>query len=193
MESRLLVDLLRDIGACQRCAASLPLGPRPVVVADARARLLIIGQAPGLRVHESGIPWNDASGQRLRDWMGLTAERFYDPQRVAIVPMGFCYPGRGRGGDRPPRPECAPLWHQALLAQMPSIRLTLLVGRYAQDYYLGSAAGRVSDAVRNSDPATGFFCLPHPSPRNNRWLQRHPWFEEQVVPRLRKEVAGCLA
>ncbi|WP_426414668.1 uracil-DNA glycosylase family protein [Aestuariirhabdus sp. LZHN29] len=191
MEDIRLLDLLQDVRRCQVCAPALPHSPRPVVVADSRARLLIIGQAPGSRVHDTGIPWDDPSGQRLREWLGLGSDQFYDPQRVAIVPMGFCYPGRGEGADLPPRTECAPLWHECLLARMPAIRLTLLVGRYAQSYYLANKAVRVSDCVGNQQGHPGYFCLPHPSPRNNRWLQRHPWFEREVVPLLREEVAGC--
>jgi len=173
----------------------LPHEPRPVVRAAAGARLLIIGQAPGRRVHETGIPWNDPSGDQLRAWLQLTREQFYDTSRVAIVPMGFCYPGKGASGDLPPRRECAPLWHARLLAAMPAIRLTLLVGRYAQAYYLrGEARSTLADTVAAyADYLPRYFPLPHPSPRNRHWLRSNPWFEAEVVPQLRQQVAVALA
>lgn len=181
-----LVDLLAQIRACRHCEAQLPLGPNPVLRASATARLLVVGQAPGTRVHATGIPWNDPSGDRLRAWLQLDRETFYDSGRIAIVPMGFCYPGRGRSGDLPPRPECAPLWHELLLAQMPALQLVLLVGRYAQDYYLGRSRETLTDRVRRwADFGPRFMPLPHPSPRNTLWLRRNPWFEAQVVPALR--------
>ncbi len=187
--------LLREVRACRICAGSLSLGPRPVVRAEASARLLIIGQAPGSRVHASGIPWDDASGDRLRTWMALDRPAFYDTRRVAIVPMGFCYPGRdANGGDRPPRPECAPQWHERILGELPSIQLTLLVGRYAQARYLPQA-GRASmtetvAAWRDHLPA--FIALPHPSWRNTAWLRRNSWFEREVVPELRRRIADLV-
>lgn len=185
--------LLTDIAACRTCEAHLPLGPRPVLRASATARLLIVGQAPGTRVHNTGIPWNDPSGDRLRDWLQLDRERFYDTSRIAIVPMGFCYPGKGRSGDLPPRPECAERWHARLLALMPELRLTLLIGRYAQAHYLPKAPGTLADRVRDwrSAPA-GLFPLPHPSPRNQLWLKRNPWFEAEVLPELRYRVGQAL-
>jgi uracil-DNA glycosylase len=153
--------------------------------------LLIVGQAPGTKVHESGIPWNDPSGDRLRDWLELSPERFYDETDIAIVPMGFCYPGKGKSGDLPPRPECAPLWHDALLQRMPRLELTLLVGSYAQDYYLGKSGDTLTDRVRRyREFGPRFFPLPHPSPRNTLWLRRNPWFEEEVVPALRERLAS---
>lgn len=181
--------------ACRVCAEHLPLGPRPVLRARASARLLIIGQAPGTRVHETGVPWNDRSGDRLRDWLGLDRAAFYDEGRIAIVPMGFCYPGRDpRGGDRPPRPECAPLWHPPLRAALPAIELTLLVGGYAQGYYLGrrrrASLGETVRAWRDYLPDA--LPLPHPSWRNTAWLKRNPWFEAELVPELRRRVAGLL-
>ncbi len=181
---------------CTHCAEHLPLGPRPVFRVSPTARLLIIGQAPGTRVHESGIPWNDASGERLRDWLDLDDARFYDGARVAIVPMGFCYPGTdARGGDRPPRKECAPLWHERLIGPMREIRLTLLVGSYAQGRYLSAARGRslterVADWRRH---APDRFPLPHPSWRNTAWMKRNPWFEAELVPALRAAVASAMA
>nr|WP_241301437.1 uracil-DNA glycosylase family protein [Microbulbifer elongatus] len=186
--------LLKEVRACRLCEANLPLGPRPVVSAARSARLLIIGQAPGTRVHESGIPWNDPSGDRLRDWLQLDRETFYDESHIAIMPMGFCYPGRGKGGDLPPRPECAPTWHQRLLEQLPNIQLTLLIGQYAQRYYLPHWYGSITENVRHYADALphGFFPLPHPSPRNTLWLKRRPWFEEEVVPALRAQVNEIL-
>jgi len=190
------MPLLDEIAACTACAAHLPLGPRPVVQAsDPRARILIIGQAPGTRVHASGIPWNDASGQRLRGWLGVTPRQFYDPSLFAIVPMGFCYPGRGKSGDNPPRPECAPLWHDRLRATLPNIRLTLLIGTYAQAHYLGGRRranlGETVRAWRDYIDA-GYMPLVHPSPRNDIWLKRNPWFETEIVPYLRMHVADWL-
>ncbi len=188
-----LISLLEEIRGCRLCAQALPLGPRPVLRAGAGARLLVVGQAPGTRVHETGIPWNDPSGDRLREWLELDRQTFYDSERIAIVPMGFCYPGRGRGGDLPPRPECAPTWHPRLLAALPRVRLTLLIGRYAQAWYLGTGRERLTETVgRYRDFLPGFFPLPHPSPRNRLWLRQRPWFEEQVVPALRQEVHRAL-
>ena len=189
-----LIPLLEQVRACRLCEAHLPLGPRPVLQMAATARLLVIGQAPGTRVHETGIPWNDPSGDRLRDWLQMDREAFYDPARVAIMPMGFCYPGRGRGGDLPPRPECAATWHQPLRDQLPGIRLTLLIGQYAQRHYLPTWRGSVSDNVAAwRDQPEGLFALPHPSPRNRRWLAQRPWFETDVLPALRRALADALA
>ncbi|WP_354469868.1 uracil-DNA glycosylase family protein [Marinobacterium sp. MBR-109] len=184
-----LTELLREVRACRICADQLPLGPRPVVQADARARLLIVGQAPGLKVHETGIPFNDASGDRLREWLGLTRDRFYDPSRVAIVPMGFCYPGRGKSGDNPPRPECAPAWRAQLLAELPDIELTLLVGRYAQEWHLGKGMSLTERVSRWQEFGPSRIPLPHPSPRNNLWLRRNPWFEQELLPQLQRKIA----
>lgn len=184
-----LQELLAEVRACRICEAQLPLGPRPVVQADAGARILIVGQAPGLRVHETGIPFNDPSGERLRDWLGMTTEEFYDPRQVAILPMGFCYPGRGRSGDNPPRPECALAWRQRLLEQLPNIELTVLAGRYAQEWHLGKAVN-LTERVRNwRDVWPEYVPIPHPSPRNNLWLRRNPWFEQELVPCLQQRVA----
>lgn len=186
-----LERLLREVRACRICEADLPLGPRPVVQLSNSAQLLIIGQAPGSKVHQSGIPWNDASGDRLRDWLELDRSIFFDEARVAILPMGFCYPGAGEsGGDNPPRPECAARWHERLLKHLPDARLTLLVGQYAHRHYL--AAGRktsMTETVRAfSQHGPQFFPLPHPSWRNVIWMRKHPWFEETVIPELRKAV-----
>jgi len=181
--------------ACTLCAAHLPLGPLPVLRAAATARLLIIGQAPGTKVHATGIPWNDASGDRLRQWLGLDRDTFYDEARVAIVPMGFCYPGRdAKGGDKPPRPECAPLWHPRLLPLLPDVALTLLIGRYAQARYLGERAGPTVDATVRAwrDHAPACLPLPHPSWRNTAWLKANSWFEAELVPALPRRVAEVL-
>ncbi|KAA2213103.1 uracil-DNA glycosylase family protein [Teichococcus oryzae] len=192
-----LEDSAAAARACTLCAAHLPLGPKPIFRVSRSARLLILSQAPGTRAHESGIPWEDASGDRLRDWMGLDKARFHDAARVAILPTGLCYPGRlPRGGDAPPRPECAPLWHPRLLAPMRSLRLTLLVGRHAIAGRLGArAAARLEDVVRDfaSHLERGLFPLPHPSWRTKAWAARRPWFEAEVLPALRASVSAALA
>jgi uracil-DNA glycosylase len=195
MSDRALAALLREVRACRICAADLPLEPRPVLRAKASARLLIIGQAPGTKVHESGIPWNDRSGDRLRDWLQLDREVFYDEKRVAIMPMGFCYPGvDANGGDRPPRRECAPLWHARVLQRLPNIELTLLVGGYAQKHYLGDGcAATMTETVRRwRGHADRFIPLPHPSWRNTGWLKRNPWFDAELLPLLRERVLSLL-
>lgn len=193
--------LLAEVRGCTLCAAALPLGPRPVVRMTRKARLLIIGQAPGTRVHDSGLPWNDRSGDVLRGWLDMDRDSFYDATRIAIMPMGFCYPGvNPKGGDNPPRPECAPRWHDRLRAHLPDIRLTLLVGQYAQAYYLGapdSKGGRektMTETVRNFRAylPDGYLPLPHPSWRNLGWQKRQPWFAEEVLPALRKTVRAAL-
>ena len=191
-----LAPLLAEIDGCRLCAAHLPLGPRPVVRVSATARLLIIGQAPGTKVHESGIPWNDRSGDRLRDWLALDRETFYDRRRIAIMPMGFCYPGRDKnGGDAPPRRECAPAWHDRLLPLMPAIELVLLVGSYAQARYLGAArAATMTATVADwAKHAPRFVPLPHPSWRNTGWLKANPWFAADLLPVLRARVAALTA
>ena len=183
-----LAAAVAEARACRVCAEHLPLGPRPVVRASTSARLLIIGQAPGTRVHETGIPWNDPSGDRLRDWLGLDRDAFYDEERIAIMPMGFCYPGVDRnGGDKPPRRECAPLWHGRLLELMPSVDLTLLVGMYAQRRYLGRRRKpTLTETVKAwRDYLPAYLPLPHPSWRNTAWLRKNPWFETDIVPFLR--------
>ena len=187
-------QLLADVRTCRVCAAALPLGPRPIVQFGATSRIVIVGQAPGTKVHASGVPWADDSGDRLRQWTGLTAHEFYDPAKVALVPMGFCYPGKGEGGDLPPRPECAPLWHERITALLPANRLTLLVGTYAQKHYLPDARRRtMTDLVRAFDtmPA-GFLPLPHPAWRSQIWMRRNPWFEADVLPVLRETVRLAL-
>ena len=194
-----LPRLLEAVRACRACEAHLPLGPRPVVQAGAAARILVIGQAPGARVHASGIPWDDLSGARLRDWMGIETERFYDADCVAIVPVGLCFPGRAASGDLPPRRECAPLWLDQLLAQLPQIELTLLVGRYAQDHFLrraghASAGVTLTATTRNwRAHAPGVIPLPHPSPRNIAWFKANPWFVDELLPVLRRSVRKLVA
>lgn len=193
--SSVLDDLLREIRACRLCEAQLPLGPRPVLRASAQARLLIVSQAPGARVHATGIPWNDASGRRLRDWLQLDEATFYDECQVAIVPMGFCYPGRAGSGDAPPRPECRATWHPRLLPLLRNVALTLSIGQYAQAYCLGPRRKpSLSETVRAwREYLPVQLPLPHPSPRNVGWFKANPWFEAEVVPVLRERVHALLA
>ena len=189
-----VASLLDEVRACRLCAAHLPEGPRPVLQLDRRARILIAGQAPGRRAHASGVPFDDASGERLRDWMGVSRPVFYDATRIAILPMAFCYPGRGRSGDLPPRPECAATWRTRLLAALPRLELTLVIGQYAQAHHLGaSRAATLTGTVRawrRYGPA--LLPLPHPSPRNTPWLRGNPWFERELLPRLRARVSSLL-
>jgi uracil-DNA glycosylase len=184
--------LLQEVRACRLCEGRIP-EPNPVLRASASASVLVVGQAPGTRVHASGIPWNDPSGDRLRRWMGVSADTFYDDSRVAIIPMAFCYPGKGKSGDLPPPPECAHTWHQRLHRHLPRIRCTLLIGHYAQSHYLKekypNLTGRVRD-WRRFAPTT--YVMPHPSPRNQLWLRRNPWFEEETVPRLQATLRSIL-
>ncbi len=189
-----LPQLLKQVRACQECAATLPFAPRPVLRAAAASSILIIGQAPGTKVHASGVPWDDASGRTLRQWMGVSDETFYDESRIAIIPMGFCYPGKGKSGDLPPRPECAPLWHDKLLQKLPKIKLILLIGQYAQKYYLGAQRYKtLTETVQHwQDYGKQYFPTPHPSPRNKLWLKKNPWFENKVVPDLQKRVKELL-
>lgn len=192
---RSLDALLTEIGACRLCEAHLPLGPRPVLRASATARLLIVGQAPGTKVHATGIPWNDASGERLRDWLAMDRETFYDERRIAIVPMGFCYPGKGASGDAPPRPECRATWHPRLVPLLTNVRLILPIGHYAQAYFLGAKRKATLTATVRAwnDYAPEYFPLPHPSPRNIGWRKANPWFERDAVPALRERVRETLA
>lgn len=188
--------VLAEVRACRICAAELPLGPRPVVRMAKSARILVIGQAPGTRVHETGLPWNDASGDRLRDWLGLAVDYFYDPAKLAIMPMGFCYPGRfDRGGDLPPRPECAPTWHDVLRQHLPDIGLTLLIGQYAQERYLGPRRAKtMTETVHrfNEFLGEGILPMPHPSWRNTAWMKKNPWFERDLLPVLQSRVHSLL-
>lgn len=189
-----LALVCREARACRLCERHLPLGPKPVFLAGRAARLLVVGQAPGRRVHESGIPWNDASGDQLRAWLAMDRGAFYDATRVAIVPSGLCYPGTVNGADLAPRPECAPLWQPRFRAALPGVRLTLLVGSYAQAYWLGGRRKRtLAGTVRSfRDYAPQFFPLPHPSWRNRAWMKRNPWFEREVIPALRRRVERAL-
>lgn len=189
-----LARLLAAVRTCKACN-DLPLGPRPVLQIGKRASLLIVGQAPGRKVHETGVPWNDASGERLREWMGIDSGIFYDETQVAIMPIGLCYPGSDPGGgDKPPRRECAPLWHADLLAHLHDVRLTLLVGHHAQRFYLRSTAkGTMTDTVRSfGEYAPRFMPLPHPSWRSTIWMRRNPWFEATVLPELRRTVRALI-
>ncbi len=194
MKTTELELLLREVRACRLCEAQLPLGPRPVLRASETARILIVGQAPGTLVHGSGIPWSDASGMRLREWLHLDRDHFYNESQVAIVPMGFCYPGRGAAGDLPPRPECSQTWHPKLLPMLGEVKLTLLIGQYAQAYFLGEKRKKtLTDTVAAwREYAPRFFPLPHPSPRNVGWFKHNPWFDAEVVPALREAVAGVM-
>lgn len=182
------IALVEEVRQCRHCEPHLPLGANPVVQLHPDAQLMIIGQAPGIRVHNTGIPWNDPSGDRLRRWLDMDRELFYDPRRVAIMPMGFCYPGKGKSGDLPPRKECAPLWHPRILDQLPNIKLTLLIGQYAQQRYLSNDYKTLTERVRNWRASSPLLLpMPHPSPRNLRWFKQHPWFEEEVVPWLQEQ------
>ena len=188
-----LVTLLKQVRACTLCAEHLPLGPRPILQVHPSARILIVGQAPGRKVHETGIPFNDASGERLRAWLGITREVFYNPEKVAILPMGFCFPGTGKSGDLPPRTECAPVWREALLVKLKNLRLTLVIGQYAMSYHLPDAGVTLTEVVQNWQAhGPSIVPLPHPSPRNNLWLKRNPWFEQELVPALRTRVISAL-
>jgi uracil-DNA glycosylase len=188
---RLLVE---EVKACTVCAEFLPLGPRPVFQIDNRARILVAGQAPGTKVHESGVPFNDPSGDRLRDWMGIDRDTFYDASRVALLPMGFCYPGRGKSGDLPPRPECARTWRQPLMDHLPNLALTLVVGQYSQAWYFAdSRHANLTERVKDwRSFGAAFIPLPHPSPRNNIWLKKNAWFQEDLLPDLRRRVGKVL-
>lgn len=188
-------NLLENIKNCKICEEHLPLGCRPVVTAHPNAKVMIIGQAPGTKVHASGVPWDDASGKQLRKWLNVTNEQFYNEELFAIVPMGFCYPGKGKSGDLPPRKECAPQWHQQLLDEMPNLELIILIGMYAQKYYLKENAKRTLTETVNhyKDYQPKYFVLPHPSPRNRFWLTKNPWFEKHVVPDLQETIKDYLS
>jgi uracil-DNA glycosylase len=185
-------QLLKDIKACTICVPHLPLGANPILQINPNARIVIAGQAPGVKAHQSSIPFNDASGQRLREWMGISSEIFYNPEYVAIVPMGFCYPGTGVSGDLPPRKECAEKWQQPILAELPNIQLTLVIGQHAQQWHLNSQQKEnLTQTVRHWEEYWPHFLpLPHPSPRNNLWLKKNPWFETAVLPVLKVRIAN---
>ncbi|MBT8257543.1 MAG: uracil-DNA glycosylase family protein [Bacteroidia bacterium] len=186
--------LLSEIKSCDHCMPHLELGPRPVVAANANSKIIIIGQAPGKKVHQSGIPWDDPSGEQLRYWLDVDELTFHDPDKFALIPMGFCYPGKGRGGDLPPRPECAPKWHDQILGKMPQAKLTILIGSYSQSYYLKQEQGiNLTERVKNySKYLPEYFPIPHPSPRNRFWLSKNLWFEADVLPVLRQKIFEIL-
>lgn len=186
--------LLQDVQGCTICEAVLPLGPRPVFQLHPKASILIAAQAPGKKVHETGIPFNDPSGDRLREWLGLNRGTFYDARQIAILPMGFCYPGTGKSGDLPPRPECAETWRAELLARLPNIQLTLVIGQYAQAYHLPNSTHKtVTDTVKAwKEFWPEQLSLPHPSPRNSIWLKRNPWFTTNLLPLLKEQVQMIL-
>ncbi|WP_062059119.1 uracil-DNA glycosylase family protein [Aquimarina longa] len=187
-------QLLSLISKCDECSLQLELGPRPIVSAHTNSKIVIIGQAPGSIVHKSGIPWDDKSGQNLRTWMGIDTKTFYDPKKIALLPMGFCYPGKGKSGDLPPTKQCAPLWHQKLLRKIENVELTLLIGKYAQEYYLGNQLKRtLTDTVKNyKGYLPNYFVLPHPSPRNNIWQAKNEWYKRDVIPQLQAKVKSIL-
>ena len=187
-------QLINQVSKCVICEPHLPLGARPVIQFNPNARILIAGQAPGIKVHQTGVPFNDASGNRLREWLGLTRDEFYDANDIAILPMGFCYPGRGKSGDLPPRKECAPAWRERLLAALPNIELTIVLGKYAQAYHLPETKKMpLTELVKSwREYWPNYLVLPHPSPRNNIWLKKNPWFEQDVLPELDKRIATIL-
>lgn len=188
-------QLLHQIQDCNLCEKHLALGPRPIVAAHPKSKIAIIGQAPGAKVHQTGVPWDDPSGKKLREWLNVTEQQFYNKQLFALIPMGFCYPGKGKSGDLPPRPECAPKWHNPLMDQMPNLDLIILIGQYAQNHYLGGTMKRnLTETVNNYNIyLPKYFVLPHPSPRNRFWLQKNPWFGKQVLPELQKRVNALIA
>ena len=191
--SQQFTELVESVRQCRICEEYLPLGPRPILQIHTEARILIAGQAPGRRVHDTGIPFDDPSGNRLREWLGISRETFYDPTQIAILPMGFCYPGTGKSGDLPPRPECAATWRQLLLHYLQHIELTLVIGQYAQHWHLTRTYKNLTETVRAWEKyGPGVFPLPHPSPRNNFWLKKNPWFSESLLPVLKEKTRKAL-
>ena len=193
-QSKRFKKLIDEVKNCTICAAKLPFAPRPVFQIDPNAKILIVGQAPGIRVQETGVPFNDPSGDRLRAWMGIDRDVFFNAQKIAILPMGFCYPGTGKSGDLPPRPECAQHWREKLLAEIVNVELTLIIGQYAQDWHLGKLQKEnLTETVRAwKEYWPKILVLPHPSPRNNIWLKKNPWFEKNVIPQFQKKIAHIL-
>ena len=189
-----MINLLQEISKCKVCEPHLAFGANPVVTAHPKSKIIIIGQAPGSKVHNSGIPWDDKSGENLRTWLHVNKNTFYDSENIALVPMGFCYPGKGKSGDLPPRPECAPLWHKPLIDKMTEARLVLLIGQYAQAYYLKDRTRKtLTETVRNFEEyLPNYFVLPHPSPRNNIWLAKNDWFKKNVIPQLQAIINNLL-
>ncbi len=190
----MMEELLKEIRACRICEDSLPFGCRPVMSAAPSSKILIVGQAPGRIVHSTGIPWDDKSGENLRSWMGIDSDTFYDTSRIAILPMGFCYPGTGKSGDLPPRKECAPEWHTKVLEKLPNLELTLLIGAYAQKYYLQKKRKKnlTETVMHYAEYLPEFIPLPHPSPRNNIWQKKHPWFKAEILPVLQEKIETTL-
>ena len=191
----MMKTLLSKINSCDVCKAHLPLGPRPIVSAHPESKIAIIGQAPGSKVHKTGVPWDDPSGKQLRKWLGVTNEEFYDEKLFALIPMGFCYPGKGKSGDLPPRPECAPKWHEKLMIELPNLKLIVLIGQYAQGYYLGDKKEKnLTETVQNyREYLPEYFVLPHTSPRNRFWLAKNPWFEEKVLVEFKDSIKKYLS
>ena len=189
-ENQLHTDLKSKIQSCILCKDHLPFRPKPIFSFSERSKIIIVGQAPGLKVHKSGIPWDDASGKRLREWLGVSNEKFYDVNFFGIIPMGFCYPGRGKSGDLPPRPECAEKWMKILFETLKNIEITLLIGQYAQKYFLRKTLKEtLTQTVKNwQQYSPKYLVLPHPSPRNNIWLHKNPWFESKVLPEVQKRI-----
>jgi len=190
VEFNTINELKKNIKACTFCEADLPYSPKPIFSFSEKSKILIVGQAPGIKVHQSGVPWDDASGERLREWMQVSKEKFYDTKYFSIVPMAFCYPGKGKSGDLPPPPECAEKWMSSILEKMLNIKLTLLIGQYAQSGYLkANKKPTLTETVKNwQEYQPKYFVLPHPSPRNNIWLKKNPWFEKELIPQLKRTV-----
>lgn len=186
--------LLSEIRECEVCKAHLPLGPQPIVAGTRNSKIVLVSQAPGRKAHEKNLPFKDPSGKKLREWLGVTEEQFYNPENFAILPMGFCYPGKAKSGDMPPRKECAPLWHNLFWENLKNVRLTLLIGKYAQDQYLGNRSKRnlTENVIHYIDFLPQYFPLPHPSPVNRFWIGKNLWFEADVVPELKTRIASVL-
>jgi uracil-DNA glycosylase len=185
-----MIPLIKEIKNCQLCLPHLENGVNPILRLSTESKIIIIGQAPGSIVHKTGIPWDDKSGERLREWLRVSRKDFYTPNKFGLLPMGFCYPGKGKNGDLPPRPECAPKWHKPIIKELKEVKLTLLIGQYAQKYYLEKEAkNNLTHTVKNyNNYLPHFIPLPHPSPRNNIWLKKNPWFKEEVIPVLQQRV-----